>query len=123
MNIKRFEHINESSNVNWKEKIDKITKMKIQLEIELSDAYKEIIPLLNKFLKTREEFDEIDIEDIFVKSFEYYPSNTYMKFRIKYYFADDYKEIFYDLDKEEFEDLLEFLNDPELYINSTKYNL
>jgi hypothetical protein len=123
MNIKRFEHINENSNINWKEKFKRHYDLKIEVEKEFEDIYNDARPLLTMFLETREDFDEIDIEDIYVKSFEYYPNSPYLKFRIEYFFADDPEEIFYDLDEEEFDDLLEFLKDPELYINSNNYNI
>ena len=128
MKIKRFNHINENSNINWEAKFQKHYDLKVKVRNDLEDMYDDARPLLTKYLEIVgsygdiSELENVDIDDIYVDSFEYYPGNPYMKFMIKYTIQKD-DSFSLDLNDKEFDDLLEFLRDPELYINANKYNL
>lgn len=125
MKIKRFTNINEDSNHlgdKWtKEKFDYIKKLKSEIENE-EDSLKLLIKdylILNPDIQ--EQIMDLDEYDFYITGFEYIPSETIV-FSIWY----DYDiESNYEatLNKNEFDDFLQYLKNPELYVNSKKYNI
>lgn len=125
MKIKRFTNINEDINHlgdKWtKEKFDYIKKLKSEIENE-EDSLKLLIKdylILNPDIQ--EQIMDLDEYDFYITGFEYTPSETIV-FSIWY----DYDiESNYEatLNKNGFDDFLQYLKNPELYVNSKKYNI
>lgn len=120
MKIKRFK-INENLSMSWtKEKFQKINNMKAEIE----NAEDELAPFLHDFLELNSELldSNINKDEFYVQSFKYYPENPYNSFEIKY-LDEDNDEYFAELNSKKFNELLEYLKDPETYKESKKFNI
>jgi hypothetical protein len=124
MKIQRF---NEKSSYTYpitEQKLRKMEELKIEVE-EFSDF---LSTALEDYLKIhpelQDEYDDFEGVDIRVIN-HFFLQESEFKYMI-YYRTDDYKEDEYNeivLDDEEFQDLLKYLQDPELYQSTKKYNL
>ncbi len=115
------ESLSDSSPVSWtKEKFAKINKMKEEIENNES----KLLPFLHEFLEINPELLDSDMskDEFYVQTYYYYPENPFVKFSIKYLDGDN-EEYFASLNDNKFEELLQFLKDPETYVNSKKYNI
>jgi len=120
MKIKRFK-INENISSTWtKEAFEKINNMKSEIE----NTNDELKPFLQNFLELNKNLldSNIDQDEFYADSFTYTPYNPYTKFEIKY-FDEDNDEYYAELDTKYFNELLEFLKNPEVYKSSKKYNI
>ena len=127
MKIKRFNNINENSSFlgdKWtKEKFDKISKLKSEIENE-EDSLKS---LLKKFLllnpNLQEQIMELNEEELEIVSFQYTPNKTIV-FSIWYRpKSDDFDDFEANLNQKQFNDFLDFLKEPNVYVHTRKYNL
>jgi hypothetical protein len=131
MKINRF-NINESRNnplldEPWTiDKFKKIQKTKRQIKAVEDSLNKLLTQYLLIHPDIQDEEDTLDIEETKVVWYEFLNNPMYI-FSFSYY-TNDYaehnkNESSATLTKEQFNDLLIFLNEPDLYINSNKYNL
>lgn len=60
--------------------------------------------------------------DPIFQNYFYYPENPFIKLEIKYV-DEDNDEYFASLNDSKFNELLQFLKDPETYVSSKKYNI
>lgn len=127
MKIKRFNSINENSSVlgdKWtKEKFDKIRSLKTEIENEEDD----LKPLIKEFLllnpNLQEQIMELNEEELEILSFQYTPNKTIV-FSIWYRpESDDFDDFEANLNQKKFDEFLDFLKEPDVYINTRKYNL
>ena len=126
MRIKRFESINESSYLNgtWtKEKFVKITNLKSEIENE----ERSLLPLLKDYLllnpDIQEEEADISEEETYVTTYSFNENSTEI-FYFSYVPEDgDHENWDVNLNRTQFQDLLKFLKDPEMYKNTNKYNI
>lgn len=127
MKINRFNSINENVSLfgeKWtKDKFDKIQKLKSEIENE-EDNLK---PLLKKYLllnpDLQDQIVELNEEELVIISFQYTPNKTIVFsiwYRAEY---DDFGDFQASLNQKDFNEFLNFLKEPDIYINTKKYNL
>lgn len=128
MKIKKFNTINEEYllfNDKWtEESFDEINKLK--MEIAREEA--KIIKMVRKYLLLNQHIqeDQLDLNEdqLIIIDFEYYNSNSEIVFSISYHPTfQNSNTYFANLDRKQFNDFLIFLKEPEVYINSRKYNI
>lgn len=127
MKIKRFEN---KPNIKWDNK--KIEEL-YQLEEDVKNMKESLKPLLLKYLELHPELqteaDPNDSEDLVtsdgnIDSFYVYPNHLYTKIEIKYYpNSENYDPYNAEISTRQYPDFLEFLKNPEMYINAKKFNI
>ena len=127
MKIQRFKIITED--INWSEnKLNQYYKLKDDL-FEMEDSLKIVLAeylLLNPNIQD-DPSTELYPDEIRVISFTYQPNHKYTRFEIRYFPEDpagDFDDEFEaSISVRQFNDFLNFMNDPENYKNAKKYNL
>jgi len=130
MKIQRFENINESKNpfLNepWtNEKLEKIHTTKKQIK----EAERSLYPILTKYFLLHPELQDdpgikLIPEETQILGYSLVNDNKYYKLNFSYYAEeDDIDEFYGNMNHTQYQDFLEFLKDPDMYINANKYNL
>jgi hypothetical protein len=127
MKIKRFNENFAIFSEPWtKEKFKKINKIKS--EIKQSD--KQVCKLLTQYLLLNPQIQDnssinLDPNEVNVLWYDFYDSESnYWVFAFGYSNSDfDVDESTVTLSIDQFDNLLEFLKDPDIYINAKTYNL
>lgn len=133
MKIERFNENN--NNINWNEnKINEFVKLKTNVK-NMEDSFKKLIlkylqlnPNLQRDATENEDFiddDAINDPDS-IEEFEINTNNPYTKIYIKYfpncdhYYSDPFEA---EIPTKKYPDFLEFLQNPDIYNSTKKYNL
>ena len=128
MKINRFSNINEDDSIfdeNWTEKtFDKINELKLKIIKEEN----KIKIMIKKYLLLNQDLQEILLklneDQLIIIDFEYYNSNKEIVFSISYHPTFQNHNTYYaNLNREQFNDFLYFLKNPDIYINTKKYNI
>lgn len=121
MKVKKYEELNESLNLGdkWsRDKFEKLQDTKDKLDEEIS----EMKNYLKRFLLLKTHFDDGIVFDEYceIEEFDYHFQIISVTFIDKSNF-DDLGYI--ELSQDEFDDLLDFIENPDTYKNTKKYNL
>jgi len=125
MKIKRFDNINENFSMEtWtEEKFEKIDNMRKQLEkVDESACYLIAEYMTFNFIDEL-ELEEDCIDEFTVLRYEKYENDINYSLYVNYQkeYGDDVEWISFT--HKQFADLLEYMNNPDLYKSSKKYNL
>lgn len=111
-----MKHIKLFENNKWNDIIIKDTLDKYKNLIKLSESYFDFKGILRRGHK--QNSDDITIDDMELKN-----DTMIIYYHHKMNYSGERDDSTYSLTKEEYEDYLIFLNNPEEYKSSIKYNL
>jgi len=123
MKIEKFnEKLDREISEPWTEdKFKKIENYKIEVEFDLLPLLKKYI-ILNQDKMGQDKYFEL-MPDCKVTEYQYYSYKNSSNFTLYYKRFEQSINFKWDLNKEKFQDLLIFLDNPESYKNSRKYNI
>lgn len=128
MKIKRFEN---NPDIKWdNNKIEELYQLEEDVKIlkeslkKLLLKYLELHPELQTEADKNDPLDLITSDDGYIDFFILYPNDLYSRIEISYYPNSD-NDFPYntEISKRQYPDFLEFIKNPEMYINAKKFNI